>query len=225
MIEVLVSGWLIGVAIALPVGPVITEVIRRGLRAGFLSAWQVGLGAAASHAILVSLTLLGVVALLDRPIWHSILGSAGILVLGYLGVDALRASTVLPAAQDAARAGLSALSAVAQAGATHAAQAGHPFLVGFSIGIANPITLLWFLTVGGALIAAHGGGRPGRLAVAFGVSFVSGVLCWDTVVATLAGYGRRWMGRATLRAINVIASVVFFGFAARLLWKLAQTFR
>ncbi len=217
MIEVLVSGWLIGVAIALPVGPVITEVIRRGLRAGFLSAWQVGLGAAASHAILVSLTLLGVVALLDRPIWHTILGSAGILVLGYLGVDALRASTVLPAAEDAARAGLSA--------ATHAAQAGHPFLVGFSIGIANPITLLWFLTVGGALIAAHGGGRPGRLAVAFGVSFVSGVLCWDTVVATLAGYGRRWMGRATLRAINVIASVVFFGFAARLLWKLAQTFR
>jgi len=217
MIEVLVSGWLIGVAIALPVGPVITEVIRRGLRAGFLSAWQVGLGAAASHAILVSLTLLGVVALLDRPIWHSILSGAGILVLGYLGVDALRASTVLPAAQDAARAGLPA--------ATHAAQAGHPFLVGFSIGIANPITLLWFLTVGGALIAAHGGGRPGRLAVAFGVSFVSGVLCWDTVVATLAGYGRRWMGRATLRAINVIAGVVFFGFAARLLWKLAQTFR
>ena len=206
MIEVLVSGWLIGVAIALPVGPVITEVIRRGLRAGFLSAWQVGLGAAASHAILVFLTLLGVVALLDRPIWHSILSGAGILVLGYLGVDALRASTVLPAAEDAAR-------------------AGHPFLVGFSIGIANPITLLWFLTVGGALIAAHGGGRPGRLAVAFGVSFVSGVLCWDTVVATLAGYGRRWMGRATLRAINVIASVVFFGFPARLLWKLAQTFR
>lgn len=206
MIEVLVSGWLIGVAIALPVGPVITEVIRRGLRAGFLPAWQVGLGAAASHAILVSLTLLGVVALLDRPIWHSILGGAGVLVLGYLGVDALRASTVLPAAEDAA-------------------PAGHPFLVGFGIGIANPITLLWFLTVGGALIAAHGGGRPGPLAVAFGVSFVSGVLCWDTVVATLAGYGRRWMGQATLRAINVIASVVFFGFAARLLWKLAQTFR
>lgn len=206
MIEVLVSGWLIGVAIALPVGPVITEVIRRGLRAGFLPAFQVGLGAAASHAILVSLTLLGVVALLDRPIWHSILGGAGVLVLGYLGVDALRASTVLPAAEGAVR-------------------AGHPFLVGFSIGIANPITLLWFLTVGGALIAAHGGGRPGRLAAAFGVSFVGGVLCWDTVVATLAGYGRRWMGRVTLRAINVIAGVVFFGFAIRLLWKLTQTFR
>ncbi|MBI3084959.1 MAG: LysE family transporter, partial [candidate division NC10 bacterium] len=102
MIEVVVSGWLIGVAIALPVGPVITEVIRRGLRAGFLPAWQVGLGAAASHAILVSLTLLGVVALLDRPIWHTILGSAGVLVLGYLGVDALRASTLPPTAEDAA---------------------------------------------------------------------------------------------------------------------------
>jgi threonine/homoserine/homoserine lactone efflux protein len=206
MIEVLVSGWLIGVAIALPVGPVITEIIRRGLRAGFLSGLMVGLGAAASHAILVSLTLLGVVALLDRPIWHAILGGAGILVLGYLGVDALRASTVPPDTEDAS-------------------QAGRPFLVGFSIGISNPITLLWFLTVGGALIAAHGGGRSGLLAVAFGASFVSGVLCWDTVVAYLAGCGRRWTGQRTLRVINTVAGLVFFGFAVRLGWKLVQTFR
>ena len=206
MIEVLVSGWLIGVAIALPVGPVITEVIRHGLRSGFVPAWLVGLGAAASHAILVSLTLLGVVALLDRPIWHIILGGAGIVVLGYLGVDAMRASSVPPNTAAASR-------------------EGHPFLVGFSIGIANPITLLWFLTVGGALIAAHGGGKSGLLAVAFGASFVAGVLCWDTVVASLAGYGRRWMGPNTLRALNVTAGLVFFGFALRLLWKLAHILR
>jgi threonine/homoserine/homoserine lactone efflux protein len=206
MIEVVVSGWMIGVAIALPVGPVITEIIRRGLRAGFLAAWHVGLGASASHAILVSLTLLGVVALLDRPIWHAILGAAGILVLGYLGVDAFRASTHPPVADGPA-------------------PPGHPFVVGFGIGIANPITLLWFLTVGGGLIAAHSGGGMGRLAVAFGVSFVTGVLCWDTVVAGLAGYGRRWMGAKTLKALNVTAGLVFFGFALRLLWKLTQTFR
>ena len=204
MIEVLVSGWLIGLAIALPVGPVITEIIRRGLRAGFLSAWLVSLGAAASPVILLCLTLLGVVALLDRPIWNTILGGAGVLVLGYLGVNALRASTDPPATE-------------------HATRAGRPFLVGFSIGISNPITLLWFLTVGGALIAAHGGGRSGLLAGAFGLSFISGVLCWDTVVAYLAGCGRHWMGPRTLRAINVVAGLVFFGFAVRLGWKLAQT--
>ena len=175
-------------------------------RAGFLSAWLVGWGAAASHAILVSLTLLGVVALLDRPVWHAILGGAGVLVLGYLGMDALRASTIPPAAGDASR-------------------AGRPFVVGFSIGISNPITLLWFLTVGGALIAAHGGRGTGLLAVAFGVSFVVGVLCWDTVLAGLAGYGRRWMGAGALRALNLIAGLVFFGFALRLLWKLVHTFR
>jgi threonine/homoserine/homoserine lactone efflux protein len=206
MIEVVVSGWMIGVAIALPVGPVITEIIRRGLRAGFFAAWQVGLGAAASHAILVSLTLLGVVTLLDRPIWHAVLGGAGILVLGYLGVDALRASTLPPTTD-----GL--------------VPAGHPFVVGFGIGIANPITLLWFLTVGGALIAAHNKGGVARLAVGFGASFVTGVLCWDTVVAGLAGYGRRWMGPGTLKALNVIAGLVFLGFALRLLWKLTQTLR
>jgi chemosensory pili system protein ChpE len=206
MIEVIVSGWLIGVAIALPVGPVITEIIRRGLRAGFLPAWLVSLGAAASHAILVSLTLLGVVTLLDRPTWHAVLGGAGVLVLGYLGVDALRAGADPPTPEDATR-------------------AGRPFLVGFSIGIANPITLLWFLTVGGGLIAAHGGGGTARSAIAFGASFIIGVVCWDTVVAGLAGYGRRWMGPKTLRALNVTAGLVFFAFALRLGWKLAQMLR
>jgi threonine/homoserine/homoserine lactone efflux protein len=61
--------------------------------------------------------------------------------------------------------------------------------------------------------------------VSFGVSFVTGVLCWDTVVAGLAGYGRRWMGSRTLKALNVIAGLVFLGFALRLLWKLTQAYR
>jgi threonine/homoserine/homoserine lactone efflux protein len=205
MLEVVVSGVMIGIAIALPVGPVITELIRRGLQGGFFQAWQVGLGAAAAHAILVTLTLLGVVTLLDRPIWHTLLGMGGIIVLGYLGLDAIRASTALPPTSTKTR-------------------TRHPFLVGFGIGIANPITLLWFLTVGGALIVAHGGGS-GLLAVAFSTSFVVGVLSWDTVVACLAGRGRRWMGPRALRTLNLVAGLIFFGFAARLLWKLSQTFR
>jgi threonine/homoserine/homoserine lactone efflux protein len=205
MLEVLVSGGMIGVAIALPVGPVITEIIRRGLQGGFLSAWLVGLGAAVAHAILVTLTLLGVVALLDRPVWHTLLGMGGIIVLGYLGLDAIRAGTVLPIASTKTR-------------------GGHPFLVGFGIGIANPITLLWFLTVGGALIVTHGAGS-GALALAFSAGFVTGVLSWDTVVAWLAGRGRRWLGPRTLRALNLVAGLIFFGFAVRLLWTLSQTLR
>jgi threonine/homoserine/homoserine lactone efflux protein len=121
MLEVGISGWLMGIAIALPVGPVITELIRRGLRGGFLPAWLVGLRAAVSHAILVALTLLGVVTLLDRPVWHIVLGMAGMLVLGYLGVDAVRASAQ-PGEMDAAP------------------STSHPFLAGFGIGIANPIS-------------------------------------------------------------------------------------
>ena len=206
MTEVVISGWLIGVAIALPVGPVITELIRRALAGGFLQGWLVGLGAAVSHAILVTLTLLGVVTLFDRPLWHTLLGVGGVLVLGYLGVDAFRAGVTPPTPEATT-------------------SAGHPFLVGFGIGIANPITLLWFLTVGGALIASQSEGGMGRLVLAFGSSFVVGVLCWDTVVAGLAGAGRRWMGPRTLRALNAVAGLVFFGFALRLAWKFLQAYR
>jgi threonine/homoserine/homoserine lactone efflux protein len=200
MPEVILSGLLLGLAIALPVGPVITAIIRSGLRGGFLQAWLVGLGAAASHGVLVALTLLGVVTVLDRPIWHLVLGGAGVLMLGYLGVDALRGGTELSPA-------------------TEKTAAGQPFVVGFSIGIANPITIVWFLTVGGGLMAAHAGRGTGSPAVAFGLSFVAGVLLWDTVVAGLSGLGRRRMGPRAFRGLNLLAAAVFFGFAVRLAWR------
>ena len=68
----------------------------------------------------------------------------------------------------------------------------------------------------------HSGGRAG-LATTFGASFVTGVLCRDTVMACLAGYGRRWMGPRTLCALNVTAGLIFFGFAVRLLWKVVAS--
>lgn len=206
MLDVVVSGLALGLAIALPVGPVITEIIRRGFHAGFREAWLVGLGAAASHVVLVSLTLLGIVALLDRPILHLFLGAAGIVVLGYLGVTALGTGTDLPVRVEAG-------------------VFGRPFGVGFSIGIANPITLLWLLTVGGALMTAHSGGRMGPLAMALGLSFVAGVLAWDTVVAAVSGLGRRWVEPRTIRCLNVLAAAVFFGFAVRLAWRLVGMLR
>ena len=43
--------------------------------------------------------------------------------------------------------------------------------------------------------------------------------------AALAGAGRRWMGPRTLRALNAVAGIVFFGFALRLAWKFLQTYR
>ena len=80
------------------------------------------------------------------------------------------------------------------------------------------------MTVGGALILAHGGSSR-ALAVAFSLSFVVGVLSWDTVVAWLAGRGRHWMGPRTLGTLNLVAGLIFFGFAGRLLWKLSQALR
>ena len=183
MSEILISGWLMGVAIALPVGPVITELIRRGLSGGFLQGWLVGLGAAASHVILVTLTLLGVVAFFDGPVWRVLLGFGGVVVLGYLGMDAFRAGAMPPS--------------VGAADATR-----HPFLVGFSIGIANPITLLWFLTVGGALMPATlrdtGAGwrwRSGR--ASWSVSSVGTPSSPPWPGPAVAGWGPARSGRST----------------------------
>jgi len=152
----------------------------------------------------VALTLLGVVTLFDRPCGIPCSGWGASLCWG-TRVDAFRAGVTPP--------NLETLTPT-----------GHPFLVGFGIGIANADHA--------AMVSDRGRGphcrarrRPnGRARVAFGTSFVIGVL--------LLGYGGRrpaeragagW-GRARC-ACSTPSRLVFFGFALRLAWKFLQTYR
>lgn len=203
MVTLVANGLLVGISLAMPIGPVLTETIRRGLAFGFLPAWQVTLGAATAHVIFVALTYLGLLATLDQPGIHLALGAAGVLVLGYLGIGAIRTGVSPEALRGQGR-------------------QGRPYVVGFGISIGNPITILWFLTIGAGLIARHTEGA-GRAAVgAFLVSLLLGIFLWDTLVAAVAGWSSRWTRPAILRGVNVVSGLILLGFATSLGWQVGR---
>lgn len=133
-VPLLLKGWLLGFAIAAPVGPIGILCIRRTLAEGRLIGFLSGLGAATADMLFAVVAAFGVTAvqtaLLTRHVWLQI---AGGLFLVYLG---LRTFFAAPADHAAglrpARGRLSA------------------YLSTFGLTLTNPATILSFSVIFGA---------------------------------------------------------------------------
>jgi threonine/homoserine/homoserine lactone efflux protein len=126
----LLKGALVGIIIAVPVGPVGVLCVRRTIVHGRLAGFLSGLGAATADAVfgIIAAGGLTVVAhwLLDYQNWLRFVGGAYLI---YIGVSALRASPDERASQRDPE-GLLA-----------------DFASTFALTITNPITILAFLAI------------------------------------------------------------------------------
>lgn len=130
-----VTGFLaycvaITLAAATP-GPAMFAVITNGLSRGFLRAFIAGVGVAAGDAVLVTLALLGLVALAQTFEWVFLtLKFAGAAYLVYLGIRMWR----------------SAAAPVETAG-PHQTRLSRSFLLGASIALGNPKAILFHASI------------------------------------------------------------------------------
>jgi len=94
----LIKAWMLGIAIAAPIGPIGMLCIRKTLEFGLLGAIAVGIGAAIADSIYGFIVVLGltIVAnfLLEKVIFIKILGGIFLLYLAYKEIKTLPNSTV-----------------------------------------------------------------------------------------------------------------------------------
>ncbi|CDX18037.1 conserved membrane hypothetical protein [Mesorhizobium sp. ORS 3324] len=112
-------------------GPAMFTVITNGVSRGFARAFMAGVGIAAGDAVLVTLALLGLVALAQTFEWIFLaLKYAGAAYLVFLGIRMWR-------------------SAAAHEGGAHTAQAGlsRSFFLGASIALGNPKAILFHASI------------------------------------------------------------------------------
>lgn len=205
-IPFLVKGFLIGLAIAAPLGPIgilcINRTLAEGARLGFIC----GLGAATAEALYA---LAGTVALFAIAQWiiddHTALRVIGGVFLVYLGARTfLRPTIVLPSA--------ARTPALLPPGA-HAA-----FMSSFLLTLANPVTMLGFAAVFAGLGVTPVGMVPGMLRGADSASaaLVLGVFLgsasWWLALSALFGRLRKYLGRHTLTVVNRLCGTILTAF-------------
>ena len=208
MLTLLLSGIALGFTVAAPIGPVNLAVIRRGLAAGFMPAWLLGLGAGIADALYVTLVFAGLSPLLEHSFaFRLALWSVGGAFLIYLGVTGLRTQQVLTAlaVDPSARPEL------------------NPFVAGFGITLLNPLTVVSWAAIGGAFFAmfAVEPGIANGLILA-GSVFLGSVI-WSALVALTVHFARRLVNARVLRLVSVVASLALVVFGLGFLVEAAQT--
>src|SRR5512141_2060558 len=127
----IIRGWLIGFAIAAPVGPIGVLCIRRTLADGRLVGFLSGMGAATADSVYGAIAAFGLTALQDvllrQQVWLRI---AGGLFLIYLGLRTFFAAPAQQAARSSNKQGMLAA-----------------YLSTLGLALTNPATILAFLVI------------------------------------------------------------------------------
>lgn len=201
--DLALRGIMIGLSLGAPVGPINLEIARRVLRSGFQSGWLVGAGAISGDALYCLLVATGVSPLLNHQIARTLLWIAGALFLVYLSFMSLRAGIEKQRLTDLPPRRLERRS----------------YVTGFLMALLNPMGILFWLSIGGALVASgvQQADTAGTVAIVVGV--IAGLGICVTCLSTLVYSGRWLLSDRLFRLINDACAVLLFGFAVWFVWQ------
>ncbi len=190
----LLKGYIIGLSIAAPVGPIGVLCIRRTLAEGRRAGLVSGLGAATADAIYGCIAAFGLTFisgfLVSQQTWLRLIGG---LFLCYLGARAL---LTRPAERPAAASG-AGLSGV--------------YASTFFLTLTNPMTILSFAAVFAGLgLANAGGDYASALLLVVGVFF--GSASWWLLLSGGVSLFRERFGASGLIWVNRVSGAVIIAF-------------
>jgi threonine/homoserine/homoserine lactone efflux protein len=191
-----VRGFLLGFAIAAPVGPIGVLVIRRTLAAGPRTGLVSGLGAATADAGYGLIAVMSLTALTRPLVAHADLFRLGGGV--FLGAIGLRTLLAQPTGAVPSNAGVGRLWSA--------------YLSTLALTVTNPMTILSFAAAFAGLgVAAEIGTAPvAGLVVVGGVFLGSGA--WWAILSGSVGLLRANLGSGALRAVNWLSGSLLLGF-------------
>ena len=196
-LPILLKGWLLGFAIAAPVGPIGVLCIRRTLSDGRLIGFLSGLGAATADMIYGAIAAFGVTAvqsvLVSQQYWLQVIGG---LFLLYLGVRTFFAS---PAAEPAA------------ANTSHGRLSA--YLTTLALTMTNPATILSFTVVFAGLRLGQGRGGFTEAALLV-VGVFLGSASWWLLLSGGVGLFRDRFTATWMVWVNRLAGITILGFGA-----------
>ncbi|MGB3327351.1 MAG: LysE family transporter [Thermomicrobiales bacterium] len=204
-IALLGYGMSVGIVLAAPVGPINVEILRRGLLISPKAGWLVGIGAMTADTIFATIIVSGVSGIADRPALRAPLFLAGAAMVGWIGIASIRES----------RRGAIVLEAKARG-------ASRSFVTGFLMAALNPMGIVYWLSVGSALVAEAVAkvGKAGSPVLVGGVFL--GIFCWVSGLALAIRLGRHRVNAQALRWITGVSGVILVGFAV---WFIVQGIR
>jgi L-lysine exporter family protein LysE/ArgO len=189
------SYILLGLSLAIPIGPVNAAQLDKGIKGGFFSAWLVGLGAILADGIYMIVVYLGVVHVIDTPFIKTFLWLFGSFVLVYTGIESMISAKKIGAMKQRNREPLS-----------------KSFFSGFMMSITNPLTILFWLGIYGSVLANTASIYGTKELILYSSAIFIGLLTWDITMAAVASSFRNFMRSQALVLLSRISGLSLIGF-------------
>ena len=194
----IVRNVILGISLAAPIGPSGVAVIQNGLRQGFLRAFLTGVGVTMADATYLLIVYFGLSSLVSLPLVKVLIWALGALVLLYLGYQSLR---------EAGR--------QMDLETTSISMTRNPLLVGYLVNISNPIAVVWWVGIFGALLGTSASGTAKMRTLFSSSTILIGILLWHSTMSLLTHWGKRFLNETTAKCISIIAGIALVLFGLR----------
>ncbi|MFB8373395.1 LysE family translocator [Paenibacillus taichungensis] len=200
--EVYLKYFLIGLAIAMPVGAITVEMTKQGLKNGFIHGWAVGLGGMTIDVTLILAMYFGFASVLALPYVQIPLWLVGAGFLAYLGYDSIKNADkdITPADEKTQKSFFST------------------YRNGLLVAISPGNLIFWVSVFGAVLSDSYSSAHSGSFAIA-ACGVMSGILIHDLGLLSVVSITRRVMSRSMIRWVSVIAGILLFGFSLYFLYE------
>lgn len=207
LIGLIVYGMTVGVALAAPIGPINIEIIRRGIRDGYIHGWMVGLGAVSVDTVYALIIVSGFASFADRESVRVVLYIAGGFMLGWVGWASMK----------------TALRGIEGSAGDKPKPRGRSYITGVLMAAFNPMGIVYWLTVGAGLAAdaVSRVGKSGAPVLVVGVTL--GILAWVTTLSVIAQVSRRFVTGNGMRWVTGVSGAIIMAFGLFFFWQALAT--
>lgn len=195
LLIIFVGSFLVGLSGAMMPGPMLTVTISNSTKQGYIAGPLVVLGHAILESALVLAIGFGLGKLLQVPIVTGLIGIFGGIILLWMGIGMLRQIKII------------SLNITPTETKNHS----RSVLDGIMTSLANPYWIIWWASIGLALItAAWKNGILGLLF--FFIGHILSDFVWYTSVSTAVAAGKKIMNDLVYRIIIAICGMILIGF-------------
>lgn len=180
--EIAVNLFL-GFTLAAPIGPVNSEIMRRGLQGGFKPAYLFSLGACTADLIIMIMAFSGFKIFLSGGLVERLIYFAGVFFIIFLGVR-------------------SCITAYGIKSQKTAVIYGANYLQGFLLTLLSPMTLIWWTGLSAIILK-----NSAYFWLAGGAAVLTGVLLWSLFFSALSAYGRKLLNEKIIRIMSLGSGV------------------
>ncbi len=214
------TGFISGLLLSIPVGPVNLTILNEGARRGFVWALLISAGASLMEVIYCMIAFTGFSSLFEGRVVKASMEVFSFVFMLFLGVKFLMAKTVIEPTR---------ISKAADKIEERIEERLHPhsaFMTGFVRVMANPGVLLGWIILSGSFIS-HEWVEPnlrGKLACVSGVAL--GTIFWFFGLSYGASRGHGRLSEVTLLRMERFSGVgllcLGLAYGARIAWQLAR---